>query len=182
MDVKGHGEDPSSQSLGRDWGYPEEMKSLGVGCPKDRAMTLLNCDQDTERCWKVSMLRLLSLKIFWAKKRKCSGSSPWLVPTSAMNLRFRVSHIFSHGTRSATTKGTRSWVKGKGEGASGDHPPSYSRGAFILSASPRLPLPGIPLSSLTKMVLFQQFRVLQHDTVKTGMKRGQKCKNRSMRS
>jgi hypothetical protein len=85
------------------------MKSLRVGGPKSRGMTLLNCDQDTERCWKASMLRLLSLKIFCARKRKCSGSSPRLVPTSAMNLRFRVSHIFSQGTRSATTKGIRSW-------------------------------------------------------------------------
>lgn len=104
-------EDPSSQSLDQDGKAlsASGTKSLGAGGPNSRGMTLLNCDQDTERCWKASMLRLLSLKIFWARKRKCSGSSPRLVPTSAMNLRFRVSHIFSQGTRSATTKGTRSW-------------------------------------------------------------------------
>lgn len=112
------------------------MKSLGLGGLKGRGMTLLNCDQDTERCWKASMLRLLSLKIFWAKKRKCSWSSPWLVPTSAMNLRFRVSHIFSHGTRSATTKGTRSWSERGRRGCLSYHPHSSSGGAFILPTSP----------------------------------------------
>lgn len=99
-------------------------------------MTLLNCDQDTQRCWKASMLRLLSLKIFWARKRKCSGSSPLLVPTSAMNLRFRVSHIFSQGTLSATTKGTRSWVK---IGERGHFWLALPPAAFILPNSPSWP-------------------------------------------
>lgn len=96
-------------------------------------MTLLNCDQDTQRCWKASMLRLLSLKIFWARKRKCSGNSPRLVPTSAMNLRFRVSHIFSQGTLSATTKGTRSWVE-EGERGRGQSSP----GGLLSSQCPGL--------------------------------------------
>lgn len=97
-------------------------------------MTLLNCDQDTQRCWKASMLRLLSLKIFWARKRKCSGNSPRLVPTSAMNLRFRVSHIFSQGTLSATTKGTRSWVK-EGERGRGQSSPGSLHSSQVLPNS-----------------------------------------------
>lgn len=124
-----------------------------MGGPKGRGMTLLNCDQDTERCWKASMLRLLSLKIFWARKRKCSGSSPRLVPTSAINLRFRVSHIFSQGTRSATTKGTRSWGEGRRKGCPRLSSLFFLRKAFTLPTSSRLPLPDIvPLSSCSKIV------------------------------
>lgn len=120
MGMMGLCEDLSGLSLCRGWRGLNalRMRSLREGGLKSRGVTLLNCDQDTERCWKASMLRLLSLKIFWARKRKCSGSSPRLVPTSAMNLRFRVSHIFSQGTRSATTKGTRSWEKERAPQAS----------------------------------------------------------------
>ena len=160
------------------------MKSLGAGGPKGRGMTLLNCDQDTERCWKASILRLLSLKIFWARKRKCSGSNPRLVPTSAMNLRFRVSHIFSQGTRSATTKGTRSW-EGRGEGEEpqadiaipsqkGLHPPPLPK------TVPRQPCP--PESAQEKRCFSNSSLKCHHRiSVKIGTKGGQKDRNKSLR-
>lgn len=144
---------------------------------------MLNCDQDTERCWKASILRLLSLKIFWARKRKCSGSNPRLVPTSAMNLRFRVSHIFSQGTLSATTKGTRSWEgreKGREPQADVAVPP---REGLHPPPRPDCPFPACPPESAQEKWCFSNSSLRCHHRIgiNIGAKGGQKDRNKSVR-